>query len=387
MNRTFTQGHALVIGVGGDLPNTVNDAKGIASLLTDPTRCAYPHEQVSVLTGVQATRTVILSELDSLAKSTTAQSTVILYFSGHGCKITMSDEHYFLIPSDYDPNHFYETTIDGREFTHKLEAIPAQKLVVFLDCCHAGGIIAIKSTEKAITKAPLPLETKSFLTDGRGRVLIASSREDEFSLAGKPYSAFTLALIEAFSGVGAARSDGHVRIADIALHAREVVPTRTKQQQHPILHFEQADNFVIAYYAAGDSQPKGMPFRERVETEPFPGAWTLGQQSSSLDDLQANTALSTHPFPGKLDYTGALEQLRRLLKQYAPESLSDLLVYENRLMENLIRERRYGTTEAVRAERTEIVGWLNDLTQRTRLGVSFNELTMGIFHEKYPTLY
>src|SRR6266566_1300336 len=275
MDTTFTQGYALVVGVGGNLPNTVNDARGVASLLTDPTRCAYPRDHVSVLAGEQATRTSILSGLDALAGSTNVQSTVMFYFSGHGCKVvTFDDDRYFLIPSDYDPNRFYETTIDGREFTQKLEAITAQKLVVFLDCCHAGGITAIKSMEKAITTAPLPLEATSLLANGRGRVLIASSQEGELSYAGKPYSAFTLALIEAFSGIGVARSDGYVRVADLALHAREEVPARTKKQQHPILHFEQADNFVVAYYAAGDSQPKGVPFKEPVEIEPVPGAWT-----------------------------------------------------------------------------------------------------------------
>jgi hypothetical protein len=38
MAKHFTQGHALIVGVGGaeDLPNTVDDAKGIADILKDP---------------------------------------------------------------------------------------------------------------------------------------------------------------------------------------------------------------------------------------------------------------------------------------------------------------------------------------------------------------
>jgi hypothetical protein len=35
MDTTFTQGYALIVGVGGDLPNTVNDARGVASLFTE----------------------------------------------------------------------------------------------------------------------------------------------------------------------------------------------------------------------------------------------------------------------------------------------------------------------------------------------------------------
>ncbi len=36
----FTHGHALLIGVGGDLPNTATDAAGVAEILTAPRRCA-----------------------------------------------------------------------------------------------------------------------------------------------------------------------------------------------------------------------------------------------------------------------------------------------------------------------------------------------------------
>lgn len=51
MSKPFVHGHALVVGVGADLPNTVDDAIGLASILCDPERCAYPAEQVKLLTG------------------------------------------------------------------------------------------------------------------------------------------------------------------------------------------------------------------------------------------------------------------------------------------------------------------------------------------------
>ncbi|MBN1261353.1 MAG: zinc ribbon domain-containing protein, partial [Anaerolineae bacterium] len=119
----------------------------------------------------------------------------------------------------------------------------------------------------------LPPDAQALLSAGRGRVLIASSREDELSYAGRPYSAFTLALVEALCGTGVAKQDGYVRVADLALYAREMVPQRTEQRQHPILHFEHADNFVLAYYAGGDTQPKALPFAGAPRIEPHPGAW------------------------------------------------------------------------------------------------------------------
>ena len=69
MNDTFVQGHALIVGVGADLPNTINDAIGLADFLRDPSRCAYPTNQVHLLTGKDATRKAVLLALDDLAQS------------------------------------------------------------------------------------------------------------------------------------------------------------------------------------------------------------------------------------------------------------------------------------------------------------------------------
>jgi uncharacterized caspase-like protein len=243
------------------LPNTVTDAQGLAGILEDPERCAYPPEQVHLLTGAEATRPTVLTLLETLAQTTDDQSTVLIYFSGHGCRVGGSGEtDYYLLPYGYDVTDLEQTAISGDEFTARLRALPAQKLLLLLDCCHAGGVGAAKAPGLALKKAPLPPGAVTLLREGSGRVIIASSREDEVSLSGKPYSVFTSALLEAICGVGVAKKDGYVRVADLALHTREVVPGRTKKRQHPILHFEQADNFVLSYYAGGDPQPKGLPF-------------------------------------------------------------------------------------------------------------------------------
>jgi serine/threonine protein kinase len=297
---TWELGHALIIGIGADLSNTVTDAVGLQKILQDPSRCAYPPQQVHLLTAANAHREHILAALDQLAQTTDAQSTVIVYFSGHGYRVmTPTGDSYYLLSYGYDMNRLPQTAISGATFTARLQAIPAQKLLVLLDCCHAGGIDIPKTPGLRLTKSPMPPEALTLLAEGRGRVLVASSRERELSFAGRPYSAFTLALMEALSGIGVAKQDGYVRVADLALHAREVVPTRTRGQQHPMLHFEQADNFVLAYYAGGDTQPKGLPFTDTPEIEPTPGAWTSGsaQPSSNLQEAQAGDSPDTSSAP------------------------------------------------------------------------------------------
>jgi hypothetical protein len=56
----------VVVGVGADLPVTIADAQGIAQLLCGSARCAYPSDQVQLLTGAHARRHDILAALAQL---------------------------------------------------------------------------------------------------------------------------------------------------------------------------------------------------------------------------------------------------------------------------------------------------------------------------------
>ena len=278
---TFNQGHALVVGVGGDLPGTVDDAEALADVLTVPGRCAYPPGQVQTLTGPAATREAVLAGLDRLAGAD-EEATAAVYFSGHGYTVTSSmGAGYFLLPHAYDLNDLAGTCISGAEFTQKLRAISARRLLVLLDCCRAGGIGEPKGPGLTFAKAPIPPEAETILAEGQGRVIIASSRGDEVSYGGHPYSAFTVALLEVLTGQGVDVQDGYVRVSDLVLHAREVVPQRTCGKQHPTIKFHQADNFAVAYYAGGAKEPQPLSF-----------------------PLDPETAATTEP-PARIDLRGA----------------------------------------------------------------------------------
>jgi nucleoside phosphorylase len=74
-----------------------------------------------------------------------------------------------------------------------------------------------------------------------------------------------------------------------------------------------------------------------------------------------------------MDYELGLKQLKAQLQQNALEQLPDLTTFEARLRDNIRRERLYGTTETIRAERAEIISGLNQIVQ-TYLRISFNDL-------------
>lgn len=250
----FSHGYALLVGVGADLPVTIRDAQAIQHILSDPEHCAYPPGQIRLLTEQQANRGGILAGLDWLIECVQqdAKATVIVYFSGHGG----FSPDYHLVPYGYDSRQLAATAISGDEFTQKLRAIEAQKLLLLLDCCHAAGMAVAKGAN--FRRAPFPPDLPKALAQGEGRVFIASSRGDEASSTGTPYSVFTQALREGFAGYGSATRDGYAYIGDIALHVGRLVPARTNDQQHPVLDMHRADNFPVAYYAGGAKTPQPL---------------------------------------------------------------------------------------------------------------------------------
>lgn len=254
MSQSFSHGYALVVGVGKDLPVTIEDAKAVSGILVDPSRCAYPGDQVRLLASEGAQRNNIISGLNWLAKSAGQNDTAIVYFSGHGTE----NPDFYLVPYGFDWQNLAGTAISGTEFTELLCEIRAQKLLVLLDCCHAGGQAEVKN----FIKSPMPSTAFDELARSSGRVVIASSRKDEVSWTGNPYSQFTMAVLEAFAGLGAFEQDGFARVLDLTLYVGRFVPDRTGDKQHPIIKVSNLqDNFAIAWYAGGSKAPKELPWR------------------------------------------------------------------------------------------------------------------------------
>jgi hypothetical protein len=301
MSTLFHQGHGLLIGVGGNLPCTVRDAHGFYDILVDPDRCAYPPDQVCLLTEEKASVENIRAELRRLAEAIGKDkqgSTVIVYFSGHGGYRQSSEgEAYYLVASGCNEDNFHKTTLPGAEFTSLLEAIRAERLLLVLDCCHAGGIELPKTQEQKYKE--LSPQAGTILASKKGRVVIASSTGAEFSWTGKPYSAFTHSLLEALCGKGNPRRDGFVRVGDVVTYTSEQVPLKTKKEQHPTFDFE-SENFEIAYYAAGDTMLKSLPFES---FEPTP---TAGERpASAIPTLEVVNQDIFRDNEGPLDVLGA----------------------------------------------------------------------------------
>nr|WP_321235002.1 caspase family protein [uncultured Psychroserpens sp.] len=236
--------HALLIGVGSDLPVTVTDASALAAVLTDQNKAAYNEENVVLLTEQNATREKVLNALNALIKKTSSinDATVIVYYSGHGGIYEeevngQTQENYYLLTNGYDSNNRSETMILGNEFSELIDKIKAKKILVMLDCCHAKGMLGAQPLMKSVSRdqsiANSNIELLRMLRSGEGRIYVTSCDDDEQSviLPGSDNSLFTEVVLEALSGQ-ASNGREYVRVIELLYYILTEVPERIKRFNH-----------------------------------------------------------------------------------------------------------------------------------------------------------
>ena len=265
--NTFSNGYALLIGVGADLRVTIKDAEDLKEILCHPQRSAYPKDHVWCLTDQNATNEGIKKAFDALKEKLEADDvytdkTVVIYYSGHG-GVDDDDGTYFLCPYDYITEGS-KTRLLGSTFAQwvdELSDLGAERLLVILDCCHAGGIkdAAIKNSNEQLQK---------LLGQGQGKITIAACLDTQFSyiLPGATNSLFTQVLIEALAGVGLNTTDTSVGVLDITAYVAREVPKVKKEQTPNIQQAQNLTNFPICAYDAGYA--KSNPIKTLSGNEP-----------------------------------------------------------------------------------------------------------------------
>lgn len=298
----FDKGYALVVGVANYAqfrklpPIVLKDAEDVSGLLTDPLNCGYAKDHVRHLADSEATADGIREGLRWLAEETSEDDTAIIFFSGHGGRVedALQTANY-LIPFDADPKNVKDTAIESAELTSLLQNIPAGRLLVLFDCCHAGGIAEAKYAlaPRPEFKAGMDEGFYARLAEGQGRVIIASSRSDEVSWV-LPYmqnSLFTHYLLKALRGEGQTRGDGLIRIFDLFDFVSEKV-ARHDKWQNPVLKAELENNFPIALYLGGKETVNSTA----QLTKPVPENYTAEERSSDADQIPVNSSTqSTKP--------------------------------------------------------------------------------------------
>ena len=266
----FTQGHALLIGVGTyqhmsdvNVPITVKDAQALHQVLGDATLCGYPANQIKLLHDGETTRASLVAALDDLAAATKPESTVVLYYAGHGEYGT--DGNYYLTTHDSQRQGAQivaGTGLSEAELITKLRAIKAKRLLLIFNACHSGAIspnLSIAPPTSLGITAPPEEALDAILSTGEGRIIMTACRPQQKSWVGNgQLTLFTQALIEGLRGQGyVANSNGYISAFGLYEHLYTTVKERAAdlgwQQEPEFTVLRGVGPFPIALYRGASS--------------------------------------------------------------------------------------------------------------------------------------
>ena len=179
--------YAVIIGIGKykdptipTLKYTHVDANDLYDVLINPRRIGIQKENIKLLLNEDATLQNIKSTVGTwLLRKADEDSTVIIFFSGHGGvePDTSGLPAKYLLPWDAWRDDLYATAISSRDFEGLLQRIKSNRLVIFLDACHSGGVISREGTKDVVTIENLCAD----LAAGSGRAIIAASQGSQQS--------------------------------------------------------------------------------------------------------------------------------------------------------------------------------------------------------------
>lgn len=361
---------ALIVGIGAYRsvrplgPIAVKDATDIRDALVAG---EFAPESVRLLVDHDATAAALRYALAELTSRVGPAGRVVIYLSGHGAR-THTDE--YLLPVDAvadSPESLASTAISGTEFARALRAIPARHVLVILDCCHSGGV--------GMTSGWSPTEGLSdryydVLRNAGGRVILASSRDDEFSyiLHGHENSLFTRHLLAGLNG-GAVDGDGVVSVFGLFEYLQPLV-TVDEPRQHPVFKADLAENFPVsrarARAALAADGFRHDVYVSYVDVEPD-ASWVWETLLPRLETAGLSVAVSGDvEQPGVARVVGierGIRQSRRTLVVLSPDYLRDgMAEFENGLAQTLsVQEGSYRLVPA----------WISDPVDAlpTRIGM------------------
>jgi len=236
--------YAVVVGIS-DYPGSSHDLRYCdddaidlyGALLEDADRWSPP--RVTLLLDAAATKGAIQTAIDAMARVVRPEDVFLLYFSGHG---TAGPDLEPVDEADGRDEYLctYGSTLQDYvrddELADWLAGFPAQRIVVGLDSCYAGGQIRTRAGEplpKSIFTGASPAAGDGFVSDIQraaqegirlqdlgdleGRVVVlAACADDELSWEfGDPigHGLFTYYLLEALGGAADEEGDGDGDVA------------------------------------------------------------------------------------------------------------------------------------------------------------------------------
>lgn len=233
--RTATKKHAYAVVIGIEqyrekLPKADfadRDAKLVGEYLTKV--LGYPEENVIVRTNERATRTDLVKYFEEwLRNNVEKDSSVFIYYSGHGAPNTKTGEAYF-VPYDGDPSFVDSTAYPVKQLYAALDKLPAKDIMVVLDSCFSGA-----GGRSVLAKGarPMGLSIENATLASGKTVVLAASGGDQISnsFEEKGHGLLTYYFLKGLQGEGDANKDGAIEMAELYDYVKPNVQRIARKQ-------------------------------------------------------------------------------------------------------------------------------------------------------------
>jgi len=225
--------YAVVIGIESyreKLPKAdfaERDAKLVGEYLTRV--LGYPEENVIVRTNDRATRTDLAKYFENwLPNNVEKDSSVFVYYSGHGTPNTKTGEAY-LVPYDGDPTFVETTAYPMKQLYAALDKLPVKDITVVLDSCFsgAGGRSVLAKGARPMV---LSMENVAMAT-GKAVVLTASGGDQiSNSFEEQGHGLLTYYFLKGLQGEGDANKDGTIEMVELYDYVKPNVQRIARKQ-------------------------------------------------------------------------------------------------------------------------------------------------------------
>ncbi len=193
---------ALVVGVGDypspipKLPAVANDVREIATLLASE-RSEFPVQNVRSLIDQQATRQAVLNAFETTFRDVQPDDVLFVYMAGHGAVV---QDDYFFVAHDTQSDQLITTGVPLTRIKASFDTSPSQRLFLWLDFCHSGGILA--RDLGGVPDDRVVIERTLKVVQGQGKLIIAACTPAQYAWESPAvgHGLFTAALLRGLKG-------------------------------------------------------------------------------------------------------------------------------------------------------------------------------------------
>ncbi|MBU4583271.1 MAG: tetratricopeptide repeat protein [Proteobacteria bacterium] len=231
--RINKNAYAIVIGIEQyrqKLPKAdfaVNDALTVTNYLSKV--MGYPEQNIITLTGEHAAKSDLEKYFEKwLWNNVEKDSTVFVYFSGHGAPNPQTGDAY-LVPYDGDPSFIEQTGYSLKRLYESLNKLPAKEIIVALDSCFSGA-----GGRSVIAKGarPLVMNLQNSVVLSKNITVMSASSSEQISSTydEKGHGLFTYFMLKGIKNEDVVKQDGSLAIGDLFSYLKPQVERIARKQ-------------------------------------------------------------------------------------------------------------------------------------------------------------